>query len=252
MGLLLHCGANAVDEATLRALPRPLPMSLGHYPIPHGEFLDLVYESIDSAGMRVDETALGMTPDGNRMFGVLSVSGPDIITGDDYSLCVGLRGSHDMSLGRGISVGSRVFVCDNLAFSGEWSVKTKHTRFVKSRLPNLVKRVIHNLHDASGRQAAQLEAYKEAYLTEDQADAAMLDMLRLGIVNSQQLPRLVREWGDPSHREFRVCGPTVWRLFNSVTEVLKPRRDGASSTLPTLPAKTISLHAKCDQLALAA
>nr|MBS0019438.1 hypothetical protein [Gammaproteobacteria bacterium] len=49
---------------------------------------------------------------------------------------VGLRGSYDQTLPRGLAVGSRVFVCDNLAFSGEVTIKTKQTTFIGQRLPS--------------------------------------------------------------------------------------------------------------------
>lgn len=53
---------------------------------------------------------------------------------------VGLRNSHDKRFLVGISFGSRVFVCDNLAFTGDHVVKRKHTANLKRDLPGLVHR----------------------------------------------------------------------------------------------------------------
>jgi len=45
----------------------------------------------------------------------------------DYTDAVGLRNSHDKSFPIGIAFGSRVFVCDNLAFIGDQVIRRKHT-----------------------------------------------------------------------------------------------------------------------------
>src|SRR5881397_1045647 len=52
-----------------------------------------------------------------------------------YSDTCGLRNSHDKRFPIGISVGSRVFVCDNLAFIGDHVIKRKHTANAKTALP---------------------------------------------------------------------------------------------------------------------
>jgi hypothetical protein len=54
---------------------------------------------------------------------------------DDYTDTVGLRNSHDKSFPIGIAFGSRVFVCDNLAFHGEHVIRRKHTVKAKRELP---------------------------------------------------------------------------------------------------------------------
>jgi hypothetical protein len=252
MSLILHCGANYMDRAEINMLPTPLPQGPQHHPVAHGDFIDMVESACEDAGLFITEEAFGATADGNRFFGVVSLQGKGLAYAEDYTTCLGLRGSHDMSLGRGLAGGARVSVCDNLSLFGEWSLSTKHTTNIMDRLPAMIHNIVGHMGDASERQAAQFESYKECMLTSRQADAAMLDLLRRRVVNSQQLPRLIHEWDEPSHEEFEESGPSVWRLFNGVTEVLKPRTPESNSTLPTLGPKTIALHAKCDELALAA
>src|SRR5438477_9276285 len=46
-------------------------------------------------------------------------------------LALGIRNSHDKSFSLGVTVGYRVFVCDNLAFHGDFMpVTKKHTKRV--------------------------------------------------------------------------------------------------------------------------
>jgi hypothetical protein len=59
------------------------------------------------------------------MFGVLDLETQ--IEGCRFS--IGIRNSHDKSLRLGLTVGLRVFVCSNMAFSGEYTlVLAKHSK----------------------------------------------------------------------------------------------------------------------------
>ena len=62
--------------------------------------------------------------DGSRFFGTLDLASP---LAERTSLCVGIRNSTDQSFPLGFVAGSRVFVCDNLAFRSELMVRRKHT-----------------------------------------------------------------------------------------------------------------------------
>jgi hypothetical protein len=53
-----------------------------------------------------------------------------------------------------------------------------------------------------------------------------------------RIPRVLREWREPRHPEFRE-GRTAWRLFNAFTESLK-------GGLDALPGRTQALHGLLD------
>jgi hypothetical protein len=63
----------------------------------------------------------------------------------DYTDTVGLRNSNDRTFPIGIAFGSRVFVCDNLAFIGDQVIRRKHTVKAKRELPGLVKEIVQPL-----------------------------------------------------------------------------------------------------------
>ncbi len=88
----------------------------------------MVKYSLGFYGHEIIREDYGVTPDGARFFGVLSLKSEY----GDYSDTVGLRNSHDKRFPIGISFGSRVFVCDNLAFSGDRVIRRKHTRRMPS------------------------------------------------------------------------------------------------------------------------
>ena len=59
------------------------------------------------------------------MFGVLALD----IEENGVRVSIGLRNSHDKSVALGITIGYCVFVCDNLAFHGDFQTVTrKHSK----------------------------------------------------------------------------------------------------------------------------
>jgi hypothetical protein len=78
-------------------------------------------------GHQVTDKHHGVTPDGMRYFGLISLRS----TYTGYEDTVGLRNSHDKSFPISIGFGSRVFVCDNLAFIAETTIKRRHTANVR-------------------------------------------------------------------------------------------------------------------------
>src|SRR3954469_19859941 len=118
MMLMLHRGAAAIDYAGLRELGTPDPTP-SHVPIPHFRVVDLVKTAVGMYGHEVTAEHHGITEDGARYFGLLSLRSS--YTG--YEDTLGLRNSHDKSFPVGIGFGSRVFICDNLAFVADQSIK---------------------------------------------------------------------------------------------------------------------------------
>ena len=111
MTLMLHTGGQAIAYSDLRDLSTPDPTA-SHVPIPHHCVVDMVRYALGYFGHELLEEHHAVTPDGLNYFGVLSLRSPY----GDYTDMVGLRNSHKKQFPIGIAIGSRVFVCDNLAF----------------------------------------------------------------------------------------------------------------------------------------
>ena len=216
MTLMLHVNAKAVDYDGLRQLDTP-PATPSHVPIPHFRVVDLVRTTVGMYGHEIVAEHHGTTEDGSRYFGLLSLRSP--YTG--YEDTVGLRNSHDKSFPVGIGFGSRVFVCDNLAFIAEQSVKRRHTANLKRDLPGIIGEMIEPLALHREAQARTFDRYKRTLLTDAQADHAVLNMFRQGIVNIQRVPEVLHEWEEPSFEEFNERN--AWRLFNAATFALTGR-----------------------------
>ena len=215
MSLLLHAGANPVEYDALRVLETPRATAT-HVPIPHFRVVDLITHSLAYYGHQVVEQHFGLTPDDMRFFGVLSLKSD--YTG--YSDMVGLRNSHDRKFPVGVSFGSRTFVCDNLAFSGDHVIKRKHTLNLKRDLPGLIGEIIEPLAIQQEAQHRQLEHYRATPLSDDRADQAIMQMYRSQVIGVQKIADVLRQWEEPSHDWGDKTG---WRLFNATTFVLTGR-----------------------------
>lgn len=213
MSLCLHAGADPVNYDQLRQLDTP-PATLTHVPIPHFRLVDLVANALGYYGHIVKDQHFGVTPDKMRFFGLLSLESPY----SGYEDTIGLRNSHDKKFPVGISFGSRVFVCDNLAFVGDSIIRTKHTAKLKVRLPGLIGEIIEPLTLQREAQGKTFERYKTAMLADQAADHAIMTMFRRGIINVQRIDDVVRAWDEPKY----AWEPprSAWHLFNAATLAL--------------------------------
>lgn len=209
MPLLLHTGAEPVEYDALRKLPVPRATDT-HVPIPHHSVVDMVKYSLGFFGHEIVSEDYGVTPDGARFFGVLSLRSDY----GDYTDTVGLRNSHDKRFPIGISFGSRVFVCDNLAFNGDHVIRRKHTANAKRELPGLVAEVVEPLRDRRLFQARTFEGYRHQRLMEMEAHHAIMLLYKAGVINVQRIADVLEAYQSPPHDWGER---TAWRLFNAVT-----------------------------------
>jgi hypothetical protein len=226
-GLMLHCGADHLTRHQLAALPVPAPRGSRHVTRPFIDDVELVRERFTHEGVLVDDEAYGVkfdkeTREPLQFFGVIAITIPGLTTDSSYSLMVGLRGSYDCTLTRALAVGSQVFVCDNLAFSGEIEVRTRQTLNIGNRIPQLMADAVAQIPQMAKSQQQRFERYRNHNLLRGHGDAILVDMVRKGAMTASQLGKALAEWDDPSHDEHKEQGHTLWRLHNAVTEAVKP------------------------------
>jgi hypothetical protein len=214
--LMLHVNAAPVEYGALRELETP-PATQTHVPLPHFRLVDLVKTTAGMYGHEVVSEHHGVTADGAKYFGLLSLRSP--YTG--YEDTVGLRNSHDKSFPISVGFGSRVFVCDNLAFIADQSIKRRHTANLKSHLPGLIGELIEPLADYREKQQRTFERYKHTDLSPQLADHAIMRMYREGIIGVQRIADVMKEWEAPTYEPWG--GWTAWRMFNAATFVLTGR-----------------------------
>jgi DNA polymerase III delta prime subunit len=90
--------------------------------------VDHAMETLSFRQIGVVNEEYAVSPDGMKMFGVL-----DLATGfEGCRFSIGIRNSHDKSFRLAITTGLRVLVCENMAFTGDftpvtmWQISLRH------------------------------------------------------------------------------------------------------------------------------
>ena len=233
--MILHRGAEIATRDQLELVKTPEATNTWT-PIPHTVLIDQVKAALTTETIDVVAEQHALQGDGNNYFGILQVSNRS--RQEDFAYVVGLRNSHVQRYPAGLVVGSRVFVCDNLAFSGEITVTRKHTRYIMRDLQGLVVRAVGFLAERWMDQETRIEAYKGFALTTLRAHDLIIGALDARVITTTQVPRVLSEWREPRHPEFQ--DRNAWSFFNAVTEVLKEVSPFA------LPQRTQALHGLLD------
>jgi hypothetical protein len=154
--------------------------------------------------------------DGMKMFGVLDLETQ--MEGCRFS--IGIRNSHDKSLRLGLTAGLRVFVCSNMAFSGDFTpVLAKHSKSFNliDTLSVGVDRIQRNFEPMQ----RQVESWRQTQITDAQAKLIFYSAFVDGQLDAPKslLPEVHRLYFEPEYPEFSPR--TMWSLSNAFTSAFK-------------------------------
>lgn len=214
--LMVHRGGWEATKADLACVPVP-ESTESYHAVPYHRFIEEVELHIPRFGLEVHSAQFALAREGGQMFGVLTCSNgaPD----KDYALAIGVRNSYDRSLAVGLTLGSRVFCCDNLAFSGEVTMHRKHTVNVFRDLPDLIYRMLSQVSSMRERTDGEIATMKVRELRPAAAHHLMVEAIRSNVLPASRLPKVLEAWEEPAHTEF--LPRTAWSLFNAFTEAQK-------------------------------
>jgi hypothetical protein len=216
-----------VSEATLLASTEKLsrqqlalvhtPLgTLTHKPVPHSELVHALVETLGFRHIGVVQDEYAVSKDGMKMFGVL-----DLDTGmHGCRFSIGIRNSHDKTMRLAMTVGYRVFVCSNMAFSGDFEpVLAKHSK--NFSLVNALSIGVDQMQRNFDGMRKQVDGWKESQVADV---TAKMIIYRAFIESDLEVPkhlaRPVHElYFRPQHEEFQPR--TLWSLSNAFTSAFK-------------------------------
>jgi hypothetical protein len=213
--LMAHRGANLMTRDALALVEAPAATDT-HRPIPH---IDLVKEIETTLALRritIIEERFAVSPDGMKMFGLLKLE----TAFTDGNFAIGVRNSNDKSMRLAMVAGYSVFVCDNMAFVGEFQpVMAKHTKHVE--ITDTVTLGIDRIQRHFDPIQKQVTEWKDRALPDQYAKAMLYDAftspkLRLP---KQLLPVVDRHYFKPQYEEF--AGRNMWSISNAFTSAFK-------------------------------
>jgi len=204
-----------LSREQLALVPTP-PGTTTHRPVPHSEVVAALLESLGFRHIGVVHDEYAVSKDGMKMFGVLDLDSG--MHGCRFS--IGVRNSHDKSMRLAMTVGYRVFVCENMAFSGDFEpVLAKHSK--NFSLQNALSIGVDQMQRNFEGMRTQVEAWRESQLSDVEAK---LIIYRAFVESDLEVPKhLARPVHDlyfnPQHEEFQAR--TLWSLSNAFTSAFK-------------------------------
>jgi hypothetical protein len=173
-----------------------------------------VIEALAYRKIQVVRDEYGISPDGMRMFGFLEL---DIERGG-LRLGVAVRNANDKAFALGLVAGYRTFVCDNLAFRGDFmAVTRKHSKSLEKELQDVLAVGVDRVQRQFEPMLAQVDAWRNHQLPDAQAKEHIYDcFVRERIDCPKHLMKDVdRLYFEPEHDEFRAR--TLYSLQNAFT-----------------------------------
>lgn len=214
-GLFAHRGSQLVGRQDLLALVTPEPTET-HKPVAHARIVEALVESLGFRHLAVVEDQYAVTPDGNRMFGVITIN----VEEAGVRFAIGIRNSHDKSLSLALTVGYRVFVCDNLAFYGDFSpVVRKHSKRVD--YAEVVDAAVGKMQRHFEPMKRRIDVWKEFSVSDSMAKMMIYEAFIEGKLEApRHLARTVHDhYFKPTHPDFEPRN--AWSLSNAFTAAFK-------------------------------
>lgn len=233
--LLKGSGTELVTAEGLRGYETPPPQGRW-FPIPHYVVYTHARGELHSSGFTVQREQLAVTKQGNRFFGTIDLASN---LADGVSLSVGIRNSMDKSFPIGFAAGSRVLVCDNLAFHGDLLVSRKHTKNGIIRFADDIKGAVGRLELFKEEESKRIDVMRNQSVTDMKAESLIVRAMDNGIISSQDIPKVLTEWRVPGFKEFE--DRTLWSLFNAFTSAMKPKNEANPQRYSSLTMK-LSAH----------
>jgi hypothetical protein len=207
--LLSHCGTDKVSRDSLATLPVP-ERTDSFQPIPHNVFIDSIEESLAYRHMRIERSEFAVSKDGMKMFGLLEVNAEY----EGVRFAIGCRNANDKSMRLGMVAGYRVFVCDNMALSGDFRpLLAKHTK--NFDLIEAVSMGVDRIHRGWEPLKEEIQRKRKTLLPADQAK-----LLIYNAFTRHRMPvslfKTVATAYESSQDE-----TTLWSLENHFTEAFK-------------------------------
>ena len=156
------------------------------------------------------------TEDGAKMFGVLDLD-------QEFGGCrfsIGVRNANDKSMRLAMTVGYRVFVCDNMAFKGDFTpVLAKHSKSFS--LIDCISVGVDRMQRNFEPMWRQMETWQRSELTDVTAKVVIYEAFVEGKLEApKHLARIVHDlYFEPKYEEFRPR--TIWSLSNAFTSAFK-------------------------------
>ena len=213
-------GTQVVSYNDLALIPTP-PSTRHWRPVSHIQLVDTLKRELQRFGFGIIREDYAIAKQGARLFGTFDL-GQNLL--DGIGSAIGFRHANDKSISLQTVGGARVFVCDNMAFSGEMTV-LRHKHIWGFNLADLIRRGLELWQNKQVRMVSDIQRLGNIAITDEQAQALLAKTTYDGMVTFQTFKlayELFFERAVRTPEQYQDCAPrTVWSLHNAFTRALK-------------------------------
>lgn len=219
---------NLVSRDDLAEMPAPESRGRMHHPVAHVSVVEAIDRASRARGLEITREEFALQRGGDMVFGIFDFqalgAGPDLkVTDKDGGFSLGFRGSNDRQMSLQMVAGRRVFVCDNLIFSGDmFAMRRKHTSGLE--LDEEVGEGIDRYLVHCGRLNKEIARLRANPLHDDDAKRLIFDAFAERVLPVTHFPKVVTNYFDPDD-EMVDCQPrNRWGLHNAFTREIRGMR----------------------------
>lgn len=219
--LIAHRDSTYRSRQELALIPTP-EGTKSWKPVGHYDLVDSITAELERRDITIVREQFAVSHNDARLFGVmdLRVNG---FSRSDVGMALGLRGANDKSLRLSIVTASRVFVCDNMAFSGsEGSVLLSRKHTSRLDLGDVIPKALDTYMIKSLDFTASIDRMANYSLTDDRAKCFLFDaFLKNDVMAHRYMPEVARLYFDDEIQRTRFADRNLWSLNNAFTEAVK-------------------------------
>ena len=204
-----------LDRPQLALVPTPVATAT-HKPVPHVEVVNALVETLGFRHIGVHHEEYAVSKDGMKMFGLMELE----TTFNGCRFAIGIRNSHDKTMRLAMTVGYRVFVCQNMAFQGDFEpVLAKHSKHFS--LQNALSVGVDQMQRNFDPMVKAVDRWRESQLTDVSAKLLIYQaFIESDLEVPKHLARPVHDlYFNPQVEEFQ--SRTLWSLSNAFTSAFK-------------------------------
>lgn len=212
---LLSYDNRKLDRQELALVPAPQSTAT-HQIIPHHEVIGALVETLGFRHIGVHKEEYAISRDGMKMFGIMELA----TTFNGCRFALGIRNSHDRTMRLALTVGYRVFVCENMAFQGDFApVLAKHSK--NFRLQHALAIGVDDMQRNFEPMVQAVSRWQESQLSDVSARMIIYQaFIESELEAPRHLDRRVHDlYFNPTVEEFQPR--TLWSLSNAFTSAFK-------------------------------
>jgi hypothetical protein len=207
--LVAHRGAMLVPREKLGRFEPPEPEGRWR-PVKHSLIVDLMHQELDRRDIHVSREEYAVQRDGNYLFAALTLNW---LRDEEMSAALAFRHSNDKSEAMRLYAGMRVFVCDNMAISGdEIILNRKHT--TRLNIAEDLSKAFDRYKNGALVLQRNIEDLKAGLLTQTAIEATLFEIFYRKMLHSRMLIPVADSFYNQDDR-------TSWGLLNACTRHAK-------------------------------